>query len=601
MQKIIENSDSIVAVTSSIDFFSTYPFNSGKWQMTYNGGNNLPSWLHINLQDAGTDEYGSIVNAIVTADPLPEGIKYREAIIRFEIPGDYLEYRFMQGDDSGFIENGIYYTVVTDNEAIVSYKGKDFYRGDIVIPTSVSHDGINYNVVSIGEYAFMNCPKLSSVAIPVSIYSIANNAFTGTSVNSICLYGEGDWNGCSLPNNISTLYIGSMVTSVNGMGVKPTTVYSYSTLPPSCDSQSFTDFSGTLHVPSSAVAAYFTADYWCNFAQIIGDAVEPKDVSISQDSIDIKIGDQAHLTATITPSNATPKTISWFSSNDNVATVVNGQITTVSAGECDIFATCVGKQAICHVTVKEIAPSGILLSQENAIIEVNSQLTLTATVLPDSATYNTVTWSTTNANIATVDNGIVTALRAGECDIIARCRDLTATCHITVVNQIVAITLDEQEIELLPNHIITLTPSASSYMPELQVTSSDPTVAAARLMNGKVQIVGIKEGTTTITVGSKDGTAVPATCLVTVYTEIGDANLDGFVNISDVTDIIDYLLGAEVTNFKRENADLDGDGRVTISDVTELIDILLSSNNRMEGNYFKFYMNWIKALIKEMK
>ena len=94
---------------------------------------------------------------------------------------------------------------------------------------------------------------------------------------------------------------------------------------------------------------------------------------------------------------------------------------------------------------------------------------------------------------------------------------------------------------------------------------------------------------------------MPATCLVTVYTELGDSNMDGFINISDVVDIIDYLLGAEVSNFKLENADLDGDGRVTISDVTELIDILLNSNNRMEDHDFKSYMNWIKALIREMK
>ena len=116
-------------------------------------------------------------------------------------------------------------------------------------------------------------------------------------------------------------------------------------------------------------------------------------------------------------------------------------------------------------------------------------------------------------------------------------------------------------------------------MPDLVVSSSDPTVAATRLVNGKVQVVGIKEGTTTITVGSADGTAVPATCIVTVYTELGDVNMDGFVNISDVTQMIDYLLGSEVSIFKEANADLNGDDSVTIGDVTALIDMLLSSGN----------------------
>ena len=110
-------------------------------------------------------------------------------------------------------------------------------------------------------------------------------------------------------------------------------------------------------------------------------------------------------------------------------------------------------------------------------------------------------------------------------------------------------------------------------------TSSDPTVAAARVMNGKVQIVGIKEGTTTITVALSDGTAQPATCLVTVYTELGDANCDGFLNISDLTLLIDYLMNNETTTIKEANADLNGDGNINIADVTALIDHLLTTTD----------------------
>ena len=131
---------------------------------------------------------------------------------------------------------------------------------------------------------------------------------------------------------------------------------------------------------------------------------------------------------------------------------------------------------------------------------------------------------------------------------------------------------------MLPNHIITLTPSASPILPDLTVSSSDPTVAAARVVSNKVQVVGIKEGTATITVGSVDGTAIPATCLVTVYTEPGDINCDGFVNISDVTSLIDYLLSGDESQISTKNADVNGDESINISDVTELIDILLSGN-----------------------
>ena len=172
----------------------------------------------------------------------------------------------------------------------------------------------------------------------------------------------------------------------------------------------------------------------------------------------------------------------------------------------------------------------------------------------------------------------MSAVGAGECDIIAQCLNRFDTCHVVVKDSTVTVTLDLQEAMVLPNHIITLTPSASPIMPDLSVTSTDPSVAAARVVNKKIQVVGIKEGTTTITVGSTDGTAIPATCLVTVYTEPGDLDCDGFVNISDVTILIDYLLDRDASQISSKNADVDGDGFINISDVTTLIDILLSGN-----------------------
>ena len=145
------------------------------------------------------------------------------------------------------------------------------------------------------------------------------------------------------------------------------------------------------------------------------------------------------------------------------------------------------------------------------------------------------------------------------------------------VRDSIAVILDVHEAQLLPNHILVLNPTVIPVETGLTVTSSDPSVAAARVVNNQVQVVGVKEGTTIITVGSSNGTAQVDTCLVTVYTEPGDVNMDGFVNISDVTQMIDYLLGGEISIFKEANADINGDGRVTIADVTALIDLLLGS------------------------
>ena len=372
--------------------------------------------------------------------------------------------------------------------------GAFYYCSDltsVIIPDSVT---------TIGDRAFYRCSGLTSMTIPNSVTSIGNDAFYECNkISKLIISGEGEWQAGAIRISTSlTLYVDSRITGLNGINVNPSRgVYCYAATPPSCDGNTFTNYSGTLHVPATSLAAYFTADYWCNFANIVGDAVEPININLSLDSLEVNLGDQFNLSATVFPANATPNNIIWLSTNPSIATVSNGMVSALGLGECEIIAQCLNKKAICHVIVN----------------------------------------------------------------------DTTVT-----------ITLDLQEAMVLPNHIITLTPSASPIMPSLSVSSSDPSVAAARVVNNKVQVVGIKEGTTTITVGSVDGTAIPATCLVTVYTEPGDLNCDGFVTISDVTSLIDYLLGGDETSITTKNADVNGDGNISISDVTSIIDTLLSGN-----------------------
>ena len=79
--------------------------------------------------------------------------------------------------------------------------------------------------------------------------------------------------------------------------------------------------------------------------------------------------------------------------------------------------------------------TGITLSQTEAAMTVGGEtLTLTATVAPDDATDKTVTWTTSNADIATVENGVVTAVAAGTATITVTTTDgsFTATCDVTV-------------------------------------------------------------------------------------------------------------------------------------------------------------------------
>ena len=110
-------------------------------------------------------------------------------------------------------------------------------------------------------------------------------------------------------------------------------------------------------------------------------------VSISQTSLSLEIGATASLTATVSPSDATNKTVSWTSSNSTVATVSNGVVTAVSEGSATITAMAGGKSASCLVTVKAKAEEKVLVvgnaatvPAAGATVEVDIQYNVEYTV-----------------------------------------------------------------------------------------------------------------------------------------------------------------------------------------------------------------------------
>ena len=293
----------------------------------------------------------------------------------------------------------------------------------------------------------------------------------------------------------TTLYICNGVTSLGGLQINPSEIYCYAAIPPSCLANTFTGYDATLHVPAASMVSYFTALYWYNFNNILSDAIEPLSVTMNTTDAEVEIGQQMSLSATVAPSDATPKTVYWSSTDPSVATVSNG--------------------------------------------------------------------------------GTVTAVAAGECDILATCVDKVAVCHVAVVPPRVTITLDKHEARLLPNHTMTLIATCSPINVDIAVTSSNPAVAIPRLVNGTIMVVGVAKGTATITVNAADGWSIPDSCEVTVYTDLGDVNGDGYVNISDVTSLINYLLSGNTESLEVDNADTNKDSKVSISDVTTLISYLL--------------------------
>ena len=97
MEKVLYDDGQQQLVTRSIEFFAWVPSADEGWTLTCDG-DDVPDWLSIELEDEEEDgEFTGGVTAMVTAEPLPAGVDYREAIVRFEFPGAYLDYKFMQG------------------------------------------------------------------------------------------------------------------------------------------------------------------------------------------------------------------------------------------------------------------------------------------------------------------------------------------------------------------------------------------------------------------------------------------------------------------------------------------------------------------------
>ena len=164
-----------------------------------------------------------------------------------------------------------------------------------------------------------------------------------------------------------------------------------------------------------------------------------------------------------------------------------------------------------------VAVSSVSLDKTSVSLNVGESVTLAATVKPDNATNKTVSWSSSNASVASVDaSGKVSAVAEGTATITAKAGDKTATCSVTVTKKVVAVesvTLDKSSLELNEGETATLTATVKpDNASDKTVTwSSSKTSVATVDANGKVTAVAEGNATITAKAGNKS-----ATCSVTV-------------------------------------------------------------------------------------
>ncbi len=253
-------------------------------------------------------------------------------------------------------------------------------------------------------------------------------------------------------------------------------------------------------------------------------------VKLNKTSAELKVGGTVTLKATVNPSNATNKTVTWSSSNSKIATVSKGKVTAKGKGTATITATADGKKATCKVTVtaKDVAVTEVKLDRSECTLKEGDTTELKATVSPANAINKTVTWQSSDESIAKVDsNGKVTAISAGKAIITATAGGKSAACTVTVTkasdntnpNYDVVI-YNVESIKLIPNKLElevddTATLEATiipSYATNRNITWESSDITVAKVSTGGA-VTAIAPGTATIT-ATADGKS--ATCEVNV-------------------------------------------------------------------------------------
>ena len=189
----------------------------------------------------------------------------------------------------------------------------------------------------------------------------------------------------------------------------------------------------------------------CNFSPTPSDPIDPPPsdikvtgVELSKESITLQVDDATSLEATVSPDNATNKNVTWSIADETVVSLENNIVTALKVGETTITVTTVDGNFTdqCSVTVNprsstDVHVTSITLSDESIELERGQTKTLSVTILPENATNMNYSWSSSDASIASISNGVVTAHKKGNATITVISEDggHTDTCSVTVTGE----------------------------------------------------------------------------------------------------------------------------------------------------------------------
>jgi uncharacterized protein YjdB len=159
----------------------------------------------------------------------------------------------------------------------------------------------------------------------------------------------------------------------------------------------------------------------------------PERISIMNTLIDLPLYTSDTVYATVFPTDTTNPRLDWISSDNEIASVLDGIIFGNSVGKATITAKCQDVEATVIVNVYEIEPTIITISHEYLQMQLHESLTIEASVLPIDVTYPDLVWSSSNQRIITVSEaGLVKPVDIGNAIITVRCKDISVDIPVEV-------------------------------------------------------------------------------------------------------------------------------------------------------------------------
>lgn len=245
----------------------------------------------------------------------------------------------------------------------------------------------------------------------------------------------------------------------------------------------------------------------------------------------VNIGDSIKLTPSLSPEDAADKSLTWSSSNTNVATVdEKGNVRGVAVGTVTITATAVDrgtKSGTFSITVLQPVTK-IGISGDSSVLKGNT-LILSSMITPADASNKTISWSSDNTSIATINNGVVTGVASGNVTIWASATDgsgIKTPYSVRVLEPVTGITISGDTVVPV-NGTVNLNATVTPENADIRMLNWTSSSSAVVSVNSQGVVTGLQPGTATIIASTTDGSGVSQEYSIQVVRQVIAVKIEG--------------------------------------------------------------------------